>query len=86
MKQATKFWDNIVERYSKQPSADEASDQKKLPVTRKYFQPIMEVLEFGCGAGATADEVVAHRIHEGNVWGLLPGLYHPTIVREVDRC
>ena len=54
MSQSAKFWDNIAERYSKQPIADEASYQKKLEVTRGYFRPDMEVLEFGCGTGSTA--------------------------------
>ncbi|MEO1372767.1 MAG: class I SAM-dependent methyltransferase [Cyanobacteria bacterium J06635_10] len=51
---STKFWDKIAEKYSKQPIADEAAYQKKLQVTREYFQPEMEVLEFGCGTGSTA--------------------------------
>lgn len=54
MDQSVKFWDRIVERYSKQPIADESAYQKKLEVTRKYFRPDMEVLEFGCGTGSTA--------------------------------
>ncbi len=54
MNQSTKFWDKIAERYSKKPVADEAAYQKKLQVTREYFQPDMEVLEFGCGTGSTA--------------------------------
>ena len=54
MDRSTKFWDNIAERYSKQPIADEVSYQKKLQVTREYFHPDMEVLEFGCGTGSTA--------------------------------
>ena len=54
MDQSAKFWDKIAERYSKQPIADEAAYQKKLQVTREYFQPDMEVLEFGCGTGSTA--------------------------------
>ena len=54
MDQSAKFWDKIAERYSKQPIADEAAYQKKLRVTRKYFRPDMEVLEFGCGTGSTA--------------------------------
>ena len=54
MNQSTRFWDKIAERYAKQPIADEASYQKKLQVTRDYFQPDMEVLEFGCGTGSTA--------------------------------
>ena len=57
MDQSTKFWDKIAERYSKRPVADEATYQNKLQVTREYFQPDMEVLEFGCGTGSTA---IAH--------------------------
>ncbi len=52
--QSAKFWNKFAERYSKQPVADEADYQKKLQVTREYFQPDMEVLEFGCGTGSTA--------------------------------
>lgn len=54
MAQATKFWDNIAEKYAKQPIADEAAYEKKLAVTREYFRPDMEVLEIGCGTGSTA--------------------------------
>ncbi|NJR62155.1 MAG: class I SAM-dependent methyltransferase [Cyanobacteria bacterium CRU_2_1] len=54
MDQSTKFWDKIATRYSKQPIADEAAYQKKLQITREYFQPDMEVLEIGCGTGSTA--------------------------------
>ena len=54
MTTATKFWDKIADKYSKQPIADEASYQKKLKVTQNYFKPDMEVLEFGCGTGSTA--------------------------------
>ncbi len=54
MDQPAKFWDKIAERYSKRPVANEAAYQKKLQVTREYFQPDIEVLEFGCGTGSTA--------------------------------
>lgn len=54
MNSSAKFWDKIAQRYSKQPIADEAAYQKKLQVTQEYFQPNMEVLEFGCGTGSTA--------------------------------
>ena len=54
MDQSTKFWDRIAKSYAKQPVADEAVYQKKLQVTQDYFQPDMEVLEFGCGTGSTA--------------------------------
>lgn len=57
MNQSARFWNRFAERYSKQPVADEAAYQKKLQVTRDYFQPDMEVLEFGCGTGSTA---IAH--------------------------
>lgn len=54
MDRSVKFWDRIAEGYAKKPVADEASYQKKLQVTRTYFNPDMEVLEFGCGTGSTA--------------------------------
>jgi 2-polyprenyl-3-methyl-5-hydroxy-6-metoxy-1,4-benzoquinol methylase len=57
MDQSKRFWDRIAERYSRKPIADEAAYQKKLQVTREYFQPEMEVLELGCGTGSTA---IAH--------------------------
>ncbi|MEM8605196.1 MAG: methyltransferase domain-containing protein, partial [Cyanobacteria bacterium P01_H01_bin.121] len=57
MNASAQFWDKIAEKYSKQPIADEAAYQKKLQVTREYFQPSMNVLEIGCGTGSTA---IAH--------------------------
>jgi len=57
MAQASKFWDNIADRYSKQPIADEDVYKTKLRVARGYLQPDMEILEFGCGTGGTA---IAH--------------------------
>ena len=60
MDPSSKFWDRIAERYSKRPVGDEAAYQKKLEVTRQYFRPDTEVLEFGCGTGSTA---IAHAPH-----------------------
>jgi ubiquinone/menaquinone biosynthesis C-methylase UbiE len=60
MNQSSSFWDKIAERYSKRPVADEAAYQKKLQVTREYFRPDTEVLEFGCGTGSTA---ISHSPH-----------------------
>lgn len=57
MDRSARFWDRIAERYAKRPVADEAAYQKKLQVTREYFRPDMEVLEFGCGTGSSA---IAH--------------------------
>ena len=57
MPQSARFWDRIAKRYARQPIADEESYEKKLQVTRQYFGPETEVLEFGCGTGSTA---IAH--------------------------
>lgn len=54
MTETSAFWDKVAERYSKKPVADEEAYQKKLGVTRDYFEPDMEVLEIGCGTGSTA--------------------------------
>jgi len=54
MAYSARFWNLLAKRYSKQPIADEAAYQKKLQVSREYFLPDMEVLEFGCGTGSTA--------------------------------
>ncbi len=63
MDRSAKFWDRIAERYSRRPVADDAAYQKKLEVTREYFQPNMEVLEFGCGTGSTAITQAPHVKH-----------------------
>jgi len=64
MNPSAKFWDKIANRYSKRPVADEASYQEKLRVTRTYFRPDMEVLEFGCGTGSTA---INHSPYVGHI-------------------
>ncbi len=63
MDQAAKFWDRIANYYSKQAIGDEAAYQKKLQVTRQYFLPDMELLEFGCGTGSTAITHAPHVKH-----------------------
>ncbi len=52
--QPVRFWDRIAKSYAKRPIADEAAYRKKLQVTRNYFRPDTQVLEFGCGTGSTA--------------------------------
>lgn len=54
MAQASAFWDRIAPRYARSPVADQAAYEHKLKVTRQYFNPDSEVLEFGCGTGSTA--------------------------------
>jgi ubiquinone/menaquinone biosynthesis C-methylase UbiE len=58
------FWNKLADKYSRRPVADEAAYQKKLEVTREYFQPGMEVLEVGCGTGSTA---IAHAPYVGHI-------------------
>lgn len=54
MKDSKQFWDKSAKRYVKSPIKDEATYQKKLAITREYFTPESQVLEFGCGSGGTA--------------------------------
>ncbi|MEM7122525.1 MAG: class I SAM-dependent methyltransferase [Pseudomonadota bacterium] len=54
MKPSAKFWDRHAKGYAKRPVANQAAYEEKLRVTRAYFDPTMEVLEFGCGTGSTA--------------------------------
>lgn len=48
------FWNRIAKRYAAQPVADQAAYEEKLRRTRALLQPDMDMLEFGCGSGATA--------------------------------
>lgn len=64
---AVKFWNLFAERYARQPIADEAAYQKKLEVTRGYLRADMQVLEMGCGTGATA---LAHAPHVRHIRGI----------------
>ena len=51
------FWDKRAYKYSLRPVGDEATYQRKLEITRRYFREDMDVLEIGCGTGSTA---IAH--------------------------
>ena len=48
------FWDKRAEKYAQKPVADQETYNKKLEITRTYFQDDSEVLEIGCGTGSTA--------------------------------
>lgn len=54
MKDAAGFWDKRAEKYAQRPVADQETYNKKLQITRTYFQNDSEVLEIGCGTGSTA--------------------------------
>ena len=64
MDRETNFWNKHADKYERRPISDEATYEKKLEVTRKYFQPDMEVLEIGCGTGTTA---IAHAPFVGHI-------------------
>jgi ubiquinone/menaquinone biosynthesis C-methylase UbiE len=51
---AAGFWDKRAEKYAQRPVADQETYNKKLELTRTYFQSDSEVLEIGCGTGSTA--------------------------------
>ena len=67
MDKSKKFWNRFADYYSRRPIADEAAYQKKLEVTRGYFSPEMDVLEFGCGTGSTA---ISHAPHVKHILAL----------------
>ena len=54
MPDKAKFWDGTAEKYAKQPLANQKAYEIKLDLTREYFKPDSQVLEFGCGTGSTA--------------------------------
>ena len=54
MKNNSRFWNRIAQRYYRSPIADPQVYQEKLEKTREYLSPDMQVLEFGCGTGGTA--------------------------------
>ena len=54
MRDSAGFWNKRAENYAKKPVADQETYNKKLQITRTYFQNDSEVLEMGCGTGSTA--------------------------------
>ncbi len=63
MAESDKFWDKTASRYAKSPVSDEATYQKKLAETQRFFTPNMRILEFGCGTGTTAVHHAPHVRH-----------------------
>lgn len=63
MSKSAKFWDKTAERYAKSPVSDEATYQKKLVETQRFFRPDMRIVEFGCGTGTTAIHHAPHVQH-----------------------
>ncbi|WP_177212991.1 class I SAM-dependent methyltransferase [Celeribacter neptunius] len=48
------FWNLIARKYLASPVPDEAVYQRKLELTRERLRPDWDLLEIGCGSGATA--------------------------------
>ena len=64
MNDEARFWDKRAEKYAQRPLADQAAYEKKLEITRRYFNPDSVVLEIGCGTGSTA---LAHAPYVGHI-------------------
>lgn len=54
MRDKAKVWDRMADKYSRQPISNQKAYEIKLDLTREYFTPESNVLEFGCGTGSTA--------------------------------
>ena len=54
MKDDGRIWDRFANRYYRKPIANLEAYEEKLQVSREYFSPDANVLEFGCGTGGTA--------------------------------
>lgn len=63
MKDEGRFWDRIAKRYYRSPIKDADAYQHKLTVSRSFFNPETQVLEFGCGTGGTAISHAPHVKH-----------------------
>ena len=54
MADKAKVWNKMADKYSRQPISNQKAYEIKLDLTREYFTPESNVLEFGCGTGSTA--------------------------------
>ncbi len=54
-----KFWDNLAEKYAKDPIADVDGYNYTLERTRSYLHADDKALELGCGTGSTALELAS---------------------------
>lgn len=49
-----KLWNRMAKQYSKAPIKNRDAYEKKLEISRGFFDKNTHVLEFGCGTGSTA--------------------------------
>jgi arsenite methyltransferase len=57
------FWNNLAEKYARQPVADPAAFERKIAVTKSLMQPSDVVLDVGCGTGSLALRLVPCAAH-----------------------
>jgi arsenite methyltransferase len=48
------FWNNLAEKYARQPVANPAAFDRKIAITRSLMKPSDVVLDVGCGTGSLA--------------------------------
>jgi arsenite methyltransferase len=48
------FWNNLAEKYARQPVANPAAFERKIAVTKSLMKPSDVVLDVGCGTGSLA--------------------------------
>ncbi|KZL23232.1 class I SAM-dependent methyltransferase [Pseudovibrio sp. WM33] len=63
MQNSAGFWDKHAPGYVARPMKDVASYEKAMDRVRSYLTPEQEVLELGCGSGATAMLLAKHVKH-----------------------
>lgn len=60
---ADAFWNNLAEKYSRQPVADPAAFERKIAITKSRMNPGCVVLDIGCGTGSLALRLAPSAAH-----------------------
>jgi arsenite methyltransferase len=57
------FWNDLAEKYSRQPLADPEAFERKIAVTKARMKPSAVVLDIGCGTGSLALRLAPSAAH-----------------------